>query len=206
MKISFTKYWTLLKTYLLPQWQRVLWMVVLLIINIVLRLINPQIMRAFIDSAVAGSAFRQLLNYGFAFLGIAVLTQALVVASKFTNEMVAWTATNALRLALLKHCLKLDQAFHKAHKSGELIERIDGDVDTLSNFFSKFLTNILANFILVCGVLVLLFREDWRVGLGLSTFAGVGLFLLVIARKLAIPQWTKVRKIRAEFYGFLGSN
>ncbi len=204
MKIPINKYWALLKTYLLPQWQRVLVMMGLLIINIALRLINPQIMRAFIDAAIAGSAFQQLMKYGVTFLGIALLTQILNVASKFTNEMVAWTATNALRLNLLQHCIKLDQAFHKAHKPGELIERIDGDVDTLANFFARFVTNIIANIFLVCGILFLLYREDWRVGLGLTAFAVIGIAVLVVVRKIAIPHWTNVRKIRAEFYGFLG--
>ena len=118
--------------------------------------------------------------------------------------MVAWTATNTLRQEMLQHCLELDQAFHKAHKPGELIERIDGDVDTLSNFFSKFVTNIFANFILVLGILILLFLEDWRIGAALTGFAVISLFLMVATRKIAIPYWTKVRKIRAEFYGFLG--
>lgn len=204
MNITFKRYWTLLKTYVQPQWARVVWMMILLIINITLRLVNPQIMRTFIDAAMAGKAFADLLKLGLAFLGIALLTQALAIASTFLSEMVAWTATNTLRLEMLQHCLHLDQAFHKAHKPGELIERIDGDVDTLSNFFSRFVTNIFANFFLVLGVLILLFREDWRVGVGLTGFAIIGLILLVATRKIAIPHWAKVRKIRAEFYGFLG--
>jgi ATP-binding cassette subfamily B protein len=204
MKIPFKRYWTLLSTYLRNQWTRVAVLMALLLINIVLRLLNPQIMRAFIDAAMKGGASQDLLGYGIAFLTIALVTQALAVFSKYTSEMVAWTATNALRLDLLKHCLNLDQAFHKAHKPGELIERIDGDVDTLSNFFSRFVTNILANFILLCGILIILYVEDWRVGVGLTTFAGIGLVVMVITRKIAIPYWTKVRKIQADFYGFLG--
>ena len=204
MKMSLSKYWSLLKIYLQPQWVWVVFMMGLLSINIALRLVNPQIMRQFIDAAQVGSDFQVLLRLGLIFLAIALVSQLLAIFSKFSSEIVAWTATNALRLDLLQHCLDLDQAFHKAHKPGELIERIDGDVDTLSNFFSRFVTNIIANFVLVCGVLILLFREDWRVGAGLTAFAFIGLVVLVAARKIAIPHWRKVRKIRAEFFGFLG--
>jgi ABC-type multidrug transport system fused ATPase/permease subunit len=204
MKISYNKYWLLLKKYLQPQRMWVLGMMGLLAVNIVLRLVNPQIMRTFIDAAMAGGELQLLGKLGLTFLGLAVLTQLLAIFSKFSSEMVAWTATNALRLDLLQHCLNLDQAFHKAHKPGELIERIDGDVDTLSNFFSRFVTNIVANIILVCGILVLLFREDWRVGCGLTVFALIGIAVLVAVRKVAIPHWHNVRKIRAEFFGFLG--
>ncbi|MDF1514020.1 MAG: ABC transporter transmembrane domain-containing protein, partial [Anaerolineae bacterium] len=126
MKKNINKYWSLLKTYLLPQWRRVALMMALLLVNIGLRLLNPQIMRDFIDAALAGQDFQALLRLGFIFLGIALLTQVLAVVSRFSSEMVAWTATNRMRLDLLRHCLNLDQAFHKAHKPGELIERIDG--------------------------------------------------------------------------------
>ncbi len=204
MKKTINRYWKLLKTYVQPQWVRVVWLLLLLFVNIALRLTNPQIMRTFIDAAVAGKAFAELMELGLVFLGVALLTQALAIISTYLSEIVAWTATNSLRQEMLKHCLELDQAFHKAHKPGELIERIDGDVDTLSNFFSKFITNIFANFILLLGIIILLFLEDWRIGAALTGFAVIGLVLMVATRKIAIPYWTKVRKIRAEFYGFLG--
>jgi len=41
--------------------------------------------------------------------------------------------------------LNLDLPFHKAHTPGELIERIDGDVSTLANFFSQFTIKVAAN-------------------------------------------------------------
>jgi ABC-type multidrug transport system fused ATPase/permease subunit len=53
----------------------------------------------------------------------------------------------------LRHCLRLDLPFHKTHTPGELIERIDGDVTLLANFFSQFTINILGNALLVAGIL-----------------------------------------------------
>ena len=52
---------------------------------------------------------------------------------------------------LVCYCLGLDQSFHKSRAPGELVERIDGDVSALA----------------------LLFREDWRGGVGLSLLAAV---------------------------------
>ena len=49
--------------------------------------------------------------------------------------------------------------FHKAHTPGELIERIDGDVIALSNFFSAFIIKVVGNATLLLGILVLLWRE-----------------------------------------------
>ncbi|MCB0088376.1 MAG: hypothetical protein KDE54_10720, partial [Caldilineaceae bacterium] len=165
MNIPLKSYYRLLAQYLRPQRTQVFWMALLLLFNIGLRLVNPQIMRFFIDAALNGGAMQTLMQAALLFLGVAVLGQALAVAATYFSERVAWTATNALRYDLTAHCLNLDLSFHKTRTPGELIERIDGDVDKLSSFFSRFTINIFGNALLMVGVLVMLFREDWRVGL-----------------------------------------
>ena len=116
----------------------------------------------------------------------------------------AWRATNALRQDLTLHCLKLDLSYHKAHTAGELISRIDGDVNTLSNFFSQLIIQMVGNTILLTSILVLLALEDWRLGLSMLAFSAVALRVLIWIRALAIPHWKTVRKQMAEFYGFVG--
>jgi ABC-type multidrug transport system fused ATPase/permease subunit len=94
-------------------------------------------------------------------------------------------------------------AFHKEHTAGELIERIDGDVDALSNFFSRFVVNLISNVLLVLGVLILLFQVDWRVGLTMSVFAALALVILMLIRRRAVPYWVQLRQVNADFSSFL---
>ena len=54
---------------------------------------------------------------------------------------------------------------------GELIERIDGDVTALANFFSQLVIQVLGSLLLLLGVLAVLWTVDWRVGLALTVFA-----------------------------------
>lgn len=179
-------------------------MALLLFSQIGLQLLNPQILRYFIDTASEGGALQSLINAALSFIGVAIMVQALAIANTYLSETVGWTATNNLRFDLAHHCLKLDQSFHNRHTPGELIERIDGDVNVLANFFSQFLIHVLGNLILLLGVLLLLFWEDWRAGAGLSLFALAGLVMLIRIRSLAIPYWTELRQIQAAFFGFLG--
>lgn len=204
MKIPIKQYWALLKTYLQTQWGRILILLGLLIVKITLRLVNPQIISDFIDQALAGAALSNLLQYGTAFLGIAIATQALTVANVSLGETVAWTATNALRIDLLRHCLGLDMSFHKAQTPGELTERIDSDVDALSNFFSRFMVYILGNGLMAIGLLTLMYGFGWLPGLTFTIYAIVSLIIMMRIRTMAIPHWTKLHDIRAKFYGFLG--
>ena len=204
MNLSLKRYTGLLFRYLKPQWRRALLMFVLLLASISLQLLNPQILRYFIDTALAGGVPTSLMLAGLLFTSIALTNQAVSVFATYLSENVAWTATNGLRNDLVAHCLTLDMAFHKAHTSGELIERIDGDVNALSNFFSQFVVHLLSNVLLIIGVLVLLFREDWRVGLGLTAFALLALLILLRIRSQAVPHWVAWRQMSADFFGFLG--
>lgn len=204
MRIPIKEYWSLLHTYLRPQKRHLAVLGGLLILKIVLHLINPQIIQRFLDQAFAGVPTVTLLRHGVLFLVIAAATQILTVVNVYVSETVAWNATNALRLDLLHHILGLDMSFHKAHRPGELTERIDSDVDALSNFFSKFVINVIGNGVLAIGVLVLMFREGWQLGVGFTIYAVSGLFILMRLRNVAVLYWEKLHEVRAKFYGFLG--
>ena len=69
----------------------------LLLASIVLQLANPQILRAFLDTAQAQGSPATLLHLALAFLAVAVVQQAAIVGATYLGENVAWTATNALR-------------------------------------------------------------------------------------------------------------
>ncbi|OKH45223.1 helicase [Calothrix sp. HK-06] len=198
------KYTNFLSNYLLPQKTRVVWLTVALLLNIALQLINPQIIGYFIDTAVAGVSDQKLYFAALIFIIVAILSQACSITTIYLSENVAWTATNALRCDLVTHCLSLDFAFYKSRTPGELIERVDGDVNALSQFLSQLVINILGNIILLGGILIILFLQDWRIGACLSIFSVVALSILVSLRPLAIIPWTNYRQVSAEFFGFIG--
>ena len=204
MGIPLKRYWNLLVSYLKPQWPWVLLLAVLILSNLGLQLVSPQIVRHFIDAARAGSALDDLTAVALLFLAVAVVSQALSILASYLGQNVAWTATNALRLDLTLHCLRLDMSFHKARTPGELIERLDGDVTTLGNFFSQMVVRLLANGLLALGILILLFREDWRVGLVGVSYALLTAVLLRQVQKPAVQAWSESRQATTELMGFLG--
>ncbi|WP_231865563.1 MULTISPECIES: ABC transporter transmembrane domain-containing protein [Nostocaceae] len=161
-------------------------------------------LRYFIDTAVAGGSGRNLLLAALLFIAVAVITQLITITATYYGENVAWRATNALRADLVEHCLKLDLSFHKYTTPGELLERVEGDVHTLSQFFSNFSIYILGNLLLMLGVIVVLFAEDWRAGLAIAFFALIALSTLIRLRSIAVPYWRTYRQISADFFGFLG--
>ena len=203
MNVPLRQYINLLVRYLASERLAALGLALLLLASIALQLVNPQILRAFLDTAQAQGSPTTLVHLALAFLVVAIVQQAAVVGATYLGENVAFSATNALRGELADHCLHLDMYFHKAHKPGELIERIDGDVTALSNFFSQFFIQVLGNGLLLAGVLALLVREDWRVGLTVGFFAVGALAVLARLRNVAVPHWAAQRQASAELFGFL---
>ena len=203
MSIPLKQYWELLYKYLRPQWKISLVLAFLLLGNIALQLVNPQIIRGFLDAAQAGAETEILVKAALLFLVLAVIQQIVSVLASYISENVAWTATNALRVDLTRHCLHLDLSFHNAHAPGEMIERVDGDINNLANFFSRFVVELLGNSLLIVGVLFMLWRENWLIGLGLSIFVVISMLIMLKYRNVAVPHWAAERQSSADFYSFL---
>jgi ATP-binding cassette subfamily B protein len=201
--VSFQQYMDFMRRYLRG---RLLWMTglgVILLTSIGLQILNPQVMRTFLDRALAGDDLSALRGLGLLFIGIAIGQQLLGVLATYLTELLGWSATNQVRLDLARYTLGLDMSFHTAHTPGEMIERIDGDVMALSNFFSQFILQVVANIILIFGVLVVLLREDWRISLVLGVFVGLTLVILLRMVNIAVPSWEKERQFSADLYGFI---
>ncbi|RPI22827.1 MAG: ABC transporter ATP-binding protein, partial [Chloroflexota bacterium] len=202
-------YRELLGRYLLPRWPQVIGMTLMLLAGIALQLASPQVIRFFLDTAQAGGGgltdeSRQALwSAAAVFILFSLGQHGMVLAAGYASQVVSWSATNPLRADLVLHCLRLDMTFQKRQTPGEMIERIEGDVGLLANFFSAFVIEVFGNFLLVIGILALLFREDVRIGAGMTVYALVVLFALHRIQRLAVPRWTASRQAAAEMSGYL---
>jgi ABC-type multidrug transport system fused ATPase/permease subunit len=204
MRSGARRYIALFARYVGPEWRRALLLAVLLVSGIFLQLLNPQLLRAFIDQATSGAEVSDLARIAVAFMTIAFVAQIIAAGGQYVGEDLGWAATNTLRADLALHVLRLDLSFHKARTPGELIERVDGDVTALATFFSRFVVNVFGNLLLLIGILVVVWREDARAGVAFALFALFALFVLGRLRTVAVREWGKVREVVAQMFGFIG--
>ncbi len=193
----------LLGHYLRPYGRRMVLLTGLLLVGIGLQLANPQILRYFLDAARAGASDSALFQAAGIFLAFALLQQVLAAAVTWVGEDLGWRSTNQLREDLVRHTLQMEMAFHKRHTPGELIERLDGDVNALANFFSQLTVRVLGNLVLIVGILFFLFRENFWIGAGMTLYAGVTLLVLSGLLKTGVRKWAAYRQIEADLMGFL---
>ena len=130
-----------------------------------------------------------------------VIGRVTQLVTTYVTQDVRWRTTNAMRGELAGHCLGLDMPFHNAQTPGGIIERIDGDVDVLSNFFSQFVIQILGNAVLLVGILVLLFREDCPIGASFLFFAVIVAAVLSKSVSITAPMWKAQRQASSELFG-----
>ena len=192
--------------YLRPFRRRVVLLVVLLLCGIGLQLLAPPLLGRFVDAATGGgedgSPNRLYLLAGLFFVVVAAQKVFHLITVYFTEDL-GWATTNALRGDLTAHVLRLDMGFHKLRTPGELIERIDGDVGQLAEFFSEIVVNLIGNGLLVMGIIVLIFLTDWRIGLVALGYAIIMVTLMRAVQERMVGLFTHISKASAALFGFL---
>ncbi len=195
--------WRLVARYLRPESPRVGLLALILATTVGLDLTLPQLMRRFIDGAGAGQDVAALGGVALTFLVVALAKEVLETSGAYLGQDLRWRSTNRLRADLTRHSLRLGMDFHHGQTPGKMIERVDGDVTALSNLMSDVSLRVLSNLLVTLGVLVLLYREDSRLGLAFTAFALVAVLALRRAAAIAVPAWERVREASAELFGFV---
>jgi len=201
--IPVRSYFRLFSGYLRPYRAKAALLAAVLAVSIVFQLINPQIVKRFIDGATGGDQTSTLIPLAIMFMVVAVLHQLLLVWATYLAEQIGWSATNQMRADLAEHVMSLDMGFHKGTSPGQLIERIDGDVTALSNFFSSMMIKVVGNAFLLVGIVALLWRESWVVGLAVTVFTSITLLGLARLHGVTVPWQKAIRATSAEMFGFI---
>ena len=148
-------------------------------------MLNPQIIRAAVDCAIAGEEgdFPQfVMNFvdrlgGFAWLGENLWLMALAVLAvssvqvlsqyifRVSNTKASETLVKSMRDKLFCHIERLPFAWHMQNRTGDIIQRCTSDIDTTKNFLSEQLTGIFR--ILIMLVLSMTFMLSMHGGLTL---------------------------------------
>jgi ATP-binding cassette subfamily B protein len=203
LKIPLSDYWDILSKYLRLRKAAFILLAVLVCSGIGFQLFNPQVIRMVIDGALGGKLLEALLPFALLFILMSVFQQILGVTAAYVGADLAWKATNDLRSDIAAHCLSLDMKYHNDTTPGELIQRIDGDVSEFSNFFSDLVINVVANLILMAGIVIIIFVENPALGGFFLLFAGVALTIMAFLRNIAVEPEKKMREASTELSGFL---
>lgn len=193
--------WRALGALLRPDAWRWVGLGVLVAISSALTITGPLVIRRIVDEATDGTTTGEITRLALLFLGIAGVTQVLAVVVAWLATVAAWRTTNDLRVRMTRHVLELDHEFHRAHTPGELIQRIDGDITSVSDFLSQVVTKAAGAIMLVSGIVVVLTVLDWRLGLGMTVYLGIAFAVVIRTRHRAVGESSDEMGALGRLYG-----
>lgn len=197
---------SLLHRYLIPEWPLATALLVAVLAAITAEAISPLLVAAFIDAVAGAGTVSHLRDLAIAYLIATGAFQVFQVMQSYLAERLAQNTTTTLRADLTAHCLGLDLAFHARHRSGELVERIEGDVTALGKFLSVMVAIVIGNVLLLVVVLVILLVAVWPVGLVMAGFLVFACLALIRLRGRAKPLWTESMQADSDQSGFIGEH
>lgn len=174
---------------------------VLVAIGSALTIAGPLVVRRIVDAATSGTTTAEITTLALTFLAIAVVAQLVSVIVAWLATVAAWHTTNELRLTMTRHVLGLDHEFHRTHTPGELIQRVDGDITSVSQFLGQVVTKAAGAAFLVGGMVVVLAVIDWRLGLGMAAYVAMALMIIVRTRHRAVAESSDEMGALGRLYG-----
>lgn len=191
----------LLGRYLRPERRALGGLVAILTAAMLLPLAGPLLIGRFVDSALAGDDTTVLVHIALWFLAATLTADALQLVVTWLSVRLAWRVGNRLRHDLCRHALSLELAWHGSHSPGQLIERIDGDIDAVTRFSSTAVLHLVGNAILLVGVLVVSAFIDWRASLLILVTVLAAIGLMARLRRAAVPFYDHEREVNGKLYG-----
>jgi ABC-type multidrug transport system fused ATPase/permease subunit len=200
-----TSRWRALAALLRPDARRWVGLGALVGVSSALSLAGPLVVRRIVDVATAGvgrhGTSERLVRLALVFLAIAVATQLITVAVAWFATTTAWHTTNKIRLDMSRHVLGLDHEFHRTHTPGELIQRVDGDVTSVSDFLGRVVPKLSGALSLVIGMVLVLVVVDWRLAVGSLLYISAAGALIAKGRHRAVGESSDEMGAYARLYG-----
>ena len=175
----------------------------LLAVAVGLPVIAQLLLGAFVDEAGDGATATRLTRLAAVFGILLLAANALRLLVTWLSVRLAWRVGNRLRTDLCRHALALDLSWHGEHRAGEVIERVDGDIEAVTRFTSTAVLEIFGNVAVLLAVAVTALVIEWRVGVVLLAAVGVAVGVLVRLRDVAVPSHDHEREVLSHLYGDL---
>jgi ABC-type multidrug transport system fused ATPase/permease subunit len=175
----------------------------MIVAMVALDLAGPILLARAIDAAVDGSGIDRIVQLAIWFLGVAVGAQVLSATTTYLGARIGWTIANDLRVTAARHLTRLDLDYHTSTNPGTLIERVDGDITAIAEFFSNFAVRVASTTLLLGGIIALTFIEHPLAGWTTLSFTVVVTGVLVATRTLGVKASESERGLAARLYGFI---
>ncbi|MBU1049556.1 ABC transporter ATP-binding protein/permease [Candidatus Bipolaricaulota bacterium] len=153
--------------------------------------------------ALRGTSIAGIIRLALMFL-LALLAQFVfgvfqVYLLQYTGQRVMYD----MRQEIFAHVLRLPLKFFDHAPVGRLVTRVTSDVQAINEMFTSMLVNLFRDAFLIFGIMVVIFRLDWRLALAIFAFFPVIVFAAWQFRNRVRTAYREVRKQIARLNAYL---
>lgn len=176
----------------------------LALVSAVIGLAPPLVMREIIDYAIPAADRSALFRLAALMVLLPLAAGLLGVWQNHLNNKVGQSVMRDLRHRLFVNLQRQSMTFFTHARSGEVIQRLTGDVQAVQSVVTGTVVNGLTQFVIVLTTAVILFRLDWT--LALLSLIVLPLFILPV-RKVSDTRKRlrgQAQKVKGDMSSMLG--
>ena len=173
-------------SYARPYRGRIAAFLVLVVIDAVLVVATPLILKSLVDDGVVPGDREVVVRLAVLVAGLALLTAIVALAERWLSSRIGEGLIYDLRTQVFGHVLRQPIAFFTRAQTGALVSRLGQDVIGAQQAFTSVLSNTVSNAISLVLILVAMASLSWQLTLGAVLL--VPLFLVpakLMGRRLA---------------------
>ena len=189
--------------YLKGQRNTMILLAIFFIVNIVLQVVAPQVLSCFIDSAESGKALGYVSFIVLIYIGTIILKMAAGVSESYFAQSFGWKITNSFRKDVLAHFLKIDMEHHEKWTSGEVITRLDEDVEGLFTYFYMLLFKMIGSMLLIIGAITVLALKNLVIAGAMLVFCIVTIWVFKAIQDYGAKLYVRRSAAYATFNGIM---
>lgn len=183
-----------LLVFVKKRWPTLLLGFICITVSTVGGLVIPKLLGTGIDTAINSGSKTTIVILALAILGTTLLRSAGRFGDTYITQLVSQQASYDVRNALYDHLHKLGFAYYDKAQTGQIMSRCTADIEAARMFLSAGLLNLIQIFIIVFGVIYLLFSLNWQLALMTLAFMPVIFWQTTFISKKLQPVWTKVQQ------------
>lgn len=189
--------------YLRGQSRMIMLLALLLFCNIALQIAAPQVLSYFIDSVRSGKTLGVISLIVLAYIITILLNMAGGVCESYFSQRFGWRITNDFRRDVLFHFLKIDMKHHEKWTSGEMIVRLDEDVEGLFSYFYVLIFKLMGSILLMAGVLTVLAVKNLWIAAAMLVFSILSVWIFKAIQDYGMKLYVRRSAAASKFNGIM---
>lgn len=148
--------------YFTPYWKQFLAVLLCISAGAALTVLQPLIIKWIIDVAIPDGRAALLNGLVLAMVGAAVAGGLVGVAQTYFNSRIGQGVMYDIRNEMYEHLHRMSLQFFTDTKTGDIMSRVNNDVNGLQAVVSETISNSVSNLVIAVSLVITMFALDWR--------------------------------------------